>query len=237
MKNKISSGAIILGVSVIIGLSSLGYLLGNSFIETKKLDRTIVVKGLSEKEVLSDKVVFPISFKVVGNDLKDIYEQLKSDNQKIITFLITNGLNKNEISISSPNIEDKVLYQYENNKSTFRYIATQTITIYSPKVEIVYNLNAKIGELVKDDVAISGINQYEVEYSYTKLNSIKPKMIEDATKNARDVAEKFAKDSKSSLGKIKRANQGQFAISDRDIHNPQIKKVRVVSTVEYYLVD
>ncbi|MGL6065091.1 MAG: SIMPL domain-containing protein [Fusobacteriaceae bacterium] len=236
MNNKISSGAIILGISIIIGLSSLGYLLGNSFIETKKLDRTIIVKGLSEKEVLSDKVVFPIQFKIVGNNLNSIYEQLKNDNQKIITFLIANGLDKSEISISSPNIEDKALYQSENNKSTFRYIATQLVTIYSTKVQIVYNLNTKIGELLKENVA-SEVNSYTVDYSYNNLNSIKPQMIEEATKNARDVAEKFAQDSKSSLGKIKRANQGQFIITDSDIHNPHIKKIRIVSTIEYYLVD
>ena len=76
-----------------------------------------------------------------------------------------------------------------------------------------------------------------MDYIYTGLNSIKPSMIETATKNAREVAEKFAKDSNSTLGKIKNANQGQFIIENRDQHNPQIKKVRVVSTVEYYLTD
>ncbi|MGL5124254.1 MAG: SIMPL domain-containing protein [Fusobacteriaceae bacterium] len=236
MKNKIINGALILGCSVIIGLSSLGYLLGNSFIETKKLDRTIVVKGLSEKEVLSDKVVFPIQFKIVGNNLNTLYEQLKNDNQKIIDFLLANGLERNEISISSPSIEDRALYQSENNKSTYRYIATQLVTLYSTKVEAVYNLNTKIGELLKENVA-SEVNSYAVNYSYNNLNSIKPQMIEEATKNARDVAEKFAQDSKSSLGKIKRANQGQFLITNSDVHNPHIKKVRIVSTIEYYLVD
>jgi hypothetical protein len=62
-------------------------------------------------------------------------------------------------------------------------------------------------------------------------------MVEEATKQARVVAEKFAQDSKSVLGKIKSARQGQFSISDRDSNNPHIKKVRVVSTVEYYLSD
>ncbi|HCG7365564.1 TPA: SIMPL domain-containing protein [Vibrio parahaemolyticus] len=76
-----------------------------------------------------------------------------------------------------------------------------------------------------------------IEYSFTKLNDIKPDMIEEATKNAREVAQKFAKDSQSSLGKIKRATQGQFSIYDRDSNTPYIKKVRVVSTVQYYLSD
>ena len=75
------------------------------------------------------------------------------------------------------------------------------------------------------------------EYIFTKLNDIKPAMIEEATQNARSVAEKFAADSQSRLGKIKTANQGLFSIEDRDSNTPYLKKVRVVSTVDYYLAD
>jgi hypothetical protein len=62
-------------------------------------------------------------------------------------------------------------------------------------------------------------------------------MIEEATRKAREVAEKFAADSNSRLGKIKSANQGQFSVEDRDSNTPYIKRVRVVSTVDYYLSD
>lgn len=132
-----------------------------------------------------------------------------------------------------------MLYQYDSNIATFRYVANQTITVYSNKVDKVYILSNKIGELVKENIALGSSNQYgtTMEYIYTKLNDLKPEMIETATKNAREVAAKFAKDSNSSLGKIKSANQGQFTITNRDQHNPQIKNVRVVSTIEYYLVD
>ena len=76
-----------------------------------------------------------------------------------------------------------------------------------------------------------------MSYDYTSLNSIKPKMIEEATKNARAAAEKFAKDSDSKLGKIKKAYQGQFSIDDRDANTPYIKKIRVVTTIDYSLED
>ena len=69
------------------------------------------------------------------------------------------------------------------------------------------------------------------------MNKIKPDMVADATKNARQAAEKFAQDSNSNLGKIKSASQGQFSIEDRDQYTPYIKLVRVVSTIEYYLKD
>lgn len=237
MENKGRCTGLILGVSIFLGLSSLGYLLGNSYLKGKELNRVVSVKGLAEKEVKANLVLWPIDFRVTGNNLERIYDSLEKDNNKIIDFLESKGITKDEITVSAPKIEDKALYG-DMNKMEFRYIANGTITVYSTKVDLVYKLTNEIGELVKKNIALN-TNQYGsyVDYIYTELNSIKPSMIETATKNAREVAEKFAKDSNSTLGKIKNANQGQFIIENRDQHNPQIKKVRVVSTVEYYLTD
>jgi uncharacterized protein len=74
-------------------------------------------------------------------------------------------------------------------------------------------------------------------FHYTRLNDIKPAMIEETTRNAREVAVRLAEDSESRLGKIRTVSQGLFSIEDRDSNTPHIKKVRVVSTIEYYLVD
>ena len=99
-------------------------------------------------------------------------------------------------------------------------------------------LIAEQGELLQKGIAVTGGDyRYNVQYEYTGLNKIKPQMIEEATKNAREAAEKFAKDSESELGKIKSASQGQFSITDRDANTPYIKKVRVVTTVNYSLED
>ena len=97
---------------------------------------------------------------------------------------------------------------------------------------------AGLMQLGQDGIAING-QDYDArtQFLFTGLNRIKPGMIEEATRNAREVAEKFSHDSGSKLGKIKRANQGQFTIEDRDSNTPYIKRVRIVSTVEYYLVD
>ena len=94
----------------------------------------------------------------------------------------------------------------------------------------------RMGELLKQGIAISA-NDYDqqVQYEFTKLNEIKPAMIEEATKNARAAAEKFAEDSGSRLGKIKDAQQGQFSIEDRDQYTPGIKNVRIVTYVSYFL--
>lgn len=98
-------------------------------------------------------------------------------------------------------------------------------------------MNEQAALLQKGVAIVSGDYQYNSEFLFTKLNELKPQMIEEATKNARVAAEQFAKDSDSELGKILNATQGQFSIEDRDANTPYLKKVRVVTSVTYSLED
>jgi hypothetical protein len=234
-----SSGNFILGLFIFLGLAALGYLLGESAIRFKEYERTVRVKGLSEKEYPADVVLWPIQFTEANNDLTAIYSSLDKSNQKILGFLEKSGIDSQEITISPPAVTDKLAQQYSNStRAKFRYTAVQTITVYSKKVEDVRKIITKLAELGKQGIVFkSGDYRNTTEFIFTRLNSVKPEMVEEATTKAREVAEKFAKDSNSTLGKIKRATQGQFTISPRDRNNPHIKKIRVVTTVEYYLSD
>jgi hypothetical protein len=239
MESRRSGGNFVLGFFIFLGLSFLGYLLGESAIRFKEYERTVRVKGLAEKEYPADIVLWPIQFTEANNDLAAMYSSLEQSNHKIQKFLVKSGIDPQEITISPPAITDKLAQQYSNSpRAKFRYTAVQTITVYSKKVEDVRKIITKLAELGKQGIVFkSGDYRNTTEYIFTRLNSVKPDMVEEATTKAREVAEKFAKDSNSTLGKIKRATQGQFTISARDRNNPHIKKIRVVSTVEYYLSD
>lgn len=230
---------VVLGVFIFLGLTSLGYLLGNSAIKYKEYERTVTVKGLSEREFGADIVIWPIQFTAVGNNLEELYEAIDGNTTKISEFLAGKGVDINEISFTTPSITDKSAHQFGNQaKAEFRYTAIQTVTVYSKDIDSVRNVMAELSELGKQGIVFTGGNyQSQIEYLFIRLNEIKPEMIEEATRKAREVAEKFASDSKSALGKIRKATQGQFSITARDKNNPHIKKVRVVSTVEYYLSD
>ena len=239
MNNKRIAEAIILGAFLCIGLIVPGYLISSSIIRIKSLDRTVTVKGLSEREVPANRAIWPIKFSEADNDLSHLYSVLQQKTELIVAFLKKNGFEDNEISILAPAILDRQAQGYvDPNKVKFRYTASSTITVYTTKVDSIRETMKKLVELGKQGIAIGGQDyQTRTEYLFTELNSIKPEMIEAATKKAREVAEKFAKDSNSRLGKIKRARQGQFSITNRDSNTPYIKKVRVVSTLEYYLSD
>jgi len=233
------AGALILGISIFLGLTSLGYLLGKAAIDFKEYERSVSVKGLSERELPADIVIWPIVFTESSNDLGALYNSIEVGKKSIEEFLVSRGITVAEISHSLPSVTDKSAQEFNNGqKAEFRYVAIQTVTVYSSNVSIVRKAMNELSELGKRGIAFKGEDfQNQTEYLFTDLNKIKPEMIQETTTKAREVALKFAEDSNSKLGKIKLASQGQFTIEPRDKNNPHIKKIRVVSTVEYYLSD
>lgn len=228
----------VLGFFIFIGLGTLGYFFKTAFIESKNLERTVIVKGLSEKEVLSNIVIMPIKLTRTSNNLESLIIDIDNDTNKVIKFLKDNGLKDEDITLGAISIVDKMANEFSNQEFSIRYLATKVINIYSSEIEKVRALSGKLSELSQTGILFK-TDDYDskIEYVYTKLNDIKPSMIEEATSNARAVAQKFAHDSNSKLGKIKKATQGQVEMYSRDKNSEHIKTLRVVATVEYYLND
>ncbi len=241
MQTTSRTASLILGACLVLGLSSLGYLIGQAALSVKSLERTVTVKGLSEREVPANLAAWPVSFQVASNDLDEVYESIETRTATIRSFLVDYGIAEEDISLSPPNITDLYAQQWGDRANiTFRYTGNAVVMVHSENVTAVRDAMSNVLELGKKGVVVSG-NGYNGpggnQFLFTGLNELKPAMIEEATKNARTVAQKFAQDSDSQLGKIKSARQGQFSIVDRDSTSPHIKQVRVVSTVEYYLSD
>lgn len=236
MDTKIISSSLI-AIGIIAGAFTLGNQLEQGIRGFKDADRVVTVKGLSEKEVKANHVIWPVSFREMGNDLSQVYDQLEVKQNMVLKYLKDGGLTDEEITIAAPKLRDNLADNYGSQRPPFRYMITQVLTISSDKVDVVRKLDEAQRDLLKAGVGLTNDYSYMTKYSYTGLNEIKPGMIEAATKNAKEAAQKFAMDSGSTLGKIRRANQGIFSITDRDENTPFIKNVRVVTTVEYFLKD
>jgi hypothetical protein len=185
---------------------------------------------------MADHVIWPIVYDENGNDLADIYSSIENKNKSIIEYLESNGIDKNEIAIGQTKINDNTSYSYNSN-ATYRYVVTSVVTVSTDKVDLVCKLMGQNSELMKKGIAIKGNNEWDnnVQFTYTKLNDIKVGMLQESTENARKAAEVFAEKSDSKIGKIVNSNQGQFSIESRDQYTPQIKSIRVVTSVEYEL--
>ena len=232
MKNKWITPAIIIA----IGLFLLGQRIEQGIIRSKEAVRTVSVKGLSEREVPADRVIWPLVYKELGDELGGIYRAINTKNAIVIDFLKSNGIAETDISVAAPAIIDMQAERYGDRNVPYRYNVTSVITVSSSQVDRVRELVVKHASLLEKGVAIvTGDYQYNTQYLFTKLNELKPEMIAEATQNARVAAEKFAKDSDSKLGKISSAYQGQFSTEDRDANTPYLTHVRVVTSVVYYL--
>lgn len=221
---------------IALGLLFLGVFIKGGFQSISSNSRVVTVRGLCEKEVMANKVTWPIVSKEVGNDLSTIYRNIQSTDSAIVRFLRSNGIEESEIAVNAPQVVDLQADRYNSGNVPYRYNVTTVVVVTSSKVEAVNKLMTRQTDLLKEGIAIvAGDYNYQTTYEYTGLNNIKPAMIAEATKNAREAARKFAEDSDSRLGKIKTASQGQFSIEDRDQYTPYIKRVRVVSTIEYFL--
>lgn len=233
-----SIAAIVFAVLIAAGLALGGHFIGDGFVSARSLERSVEVKGLAEREVPADTAIWPLQFVVAGDDLEALLSQLEQQGAAIREFLNAQGFTADEISTAGPNITDRLAQAYGSQDARFRYSVSQVITVFTRNIDAVRGAGRELMTLGKSGVVFTQDNyEFRTQYLFNGLNDIKPGMIEEATRNAREVAQKFAEDSNSQLGKIRTARQGQFSIQDRDSNNPHIKNVRVVSTLEYYLAD
>lgn len=229
---NIRVGTVLLSAAI----AASGWWLSEGLLRFKTGDRYVTVKGLAEREMPADLVVWPITFTLTGNDLPALYEQIQGNAQRIGAFLQAQGLKDAEQTLGTPRIEDFDAHGYRENRGANRYKTDVTLTVRSADVPAVIKAMRASGELVKAGVALASWGPAP-EFRYTKLNELKPELLAQATENARKAAEQFAKDSASRVGRIRTANQGQIGIADRDAGTPQVKAIRVVTTVEYELLD
>ncbi|MCG5030459.1 SIMPL domain-containing protein [Mesosutterella sp. OilRF-GAM-744-9] len=228
------SGACV-GLGVAAGLIFLGCSVKGAVDAYIGQARVVTVKGLAERRVPADQVIWPITFRRTGDDLLATHALLEADSEKVIRFLKDSGLGEEEISFGAPNVQDRQT-EYSNGARGPRYVLTGVITVNTSKVALVRSLISRQKELVGQGISVAS-EAWNTRYIYTKLNDVKPGMVEQATKNAREVAQKFASDSGSHIGRIKAATQGQFSVTDADSSMPYEKNVRVVTTVTYFLKD
>lgn len=228
MKNNVIAGALI----------ALGLCLGGCFIylgmsKFANKDRAVSVKGLSTREVEADHAVWPLAYAWNGNDLPSLYAQLENVTARVKQHLLALGFEESDIRQGSISVNDNWSDYYGNHRPEYKYTLSTSLIVSTDKVQLVVASQGKEAELLKEGIIVK-TERWNLDYQFNGLPELKPSMIEEATQNARAVAQKFADDAQCSLGSIRRASQGQFSI-ESDEYQPWVKHVRVVTTVDYYL--
>ncbi|MAE52210.1 MAG: SIMPL domain-containing protein [Micavibrio sp.] len=234
-------GLVLLSLSIFFA----GFMIAGGMKEFRSADRSVNMKGLAQKDVEADLAIWTIKHSATGNDLSTVQATIKDNGGKIRSFLRLNGLGEKDIASRRLEVTDLLAQTYRQNGATqSRYIVSEVIAIRSENVNAVDAAYQKSGDLLEQNVSlITEQNQSPVEYIFTGLNNIKPDMIAQATKSAREAAEQFAADSGARIGGIRSAYQGMFQILPRDSNNSyqerqsRYKTVRVVSTINFAITE
>ncbi len=245
-----SLGLIAAACVLALGIGASSYFLGQA-VQTGfgrvNNPHTISVKGLAEHQVKADLALWPLRFVAAGNDLPMVQQKIDADQKAILDFLKAEGLAENDVTVQRTDVVDLMAKEYRSEamKDT-RYIVYGNIMIRSNNVDVVQKIGGKINELVKAGIlltteGVGSLASLSPYYLFTKLNEVKLQMLAEATRNAHDAAEQFARYANVQLGGLARASQGTFSILPGDQYpgateESQITKtVRVVSTVDYAL--
>jgi hypothetical protein len=237
MNDRNFVGEVIAGTLIAAGIAVAGFFVGSGLLQARSADRFVTVKGLAEREVDADLVIWPITYTVTANDLGTLQRRIDDGATRIREFL-SEKFEASEISTSASRVDDRQAQGMMSQGARYeRYVAEATVTVRSSRIDEVRAAMEQTGLLVAQGVALIRSYENTTQYLFTALDEIKPEMIRQATQDARRAAQQFAEDSGSRVGGIRNAQQGYFSISDRDAFSPQFKKVRVVTTVQYFLVD
>ena len=234
--------AVLLGAVAIfaLGLTTSGYVLGDGLRRAKQAERTVTVRGVSERDVVANLATWSVDFSHKGYDLAPVQQSVDQQARQVRDFFRAAGFRPADISDSNISVSRE--RDSDDPGAPDRVIVRRTIQLRTADVMRARDTYSRQAELLRSGVEMSSSN---VSYNFTKLNDLKPEMIAEATRNARRSAEEFARDSGASVGRIKNASQGYFSVGPRDGEECEgcgssssttpYQKVRVVTTIDYDL--
>jgi hypothetical protein len=242
------TSSVIMGLCLVVGLAAGGWFIGKGMARFKSDTRTVTVKGLVEREVKSDQAVWTLGLRRASDALPDAHQRITADRDAVLAFLKKQGFPDTEVERQPTRTVDKLARDYGGQQNErFRYVVTAAVVVKSANVDLVRSATGATEELIKAGVILDGGNEggpANPRFIVSKFNALRPQLLADATKNAREIATQFAADSGATVGTIRSANQGNIQIFGTDGNDESApfsatstiaKKIRVVSTFEFEL--
>ncbi len=218
-----------------LGLALAGLFVMHGLQQLRDGPAVVTVRGLAERDVVADLATWTIATQANGSDLGLVQGKADADAAAVRAFLLANGFTAAEIQPRGSSVNQ----YFDTGRGRLNITIRQRFLARTTDIARMEKAFASQAEMIRKGVALDN-DMGGVAYSFTKLNDVKPAMIAEATKNAREAAQQFARDSGAKVGGIRTATQGLFSITGRDGDTgagseTPLQKVRVVTTVEFRL--
>lgn len=226
------SNSLLAALCLAIGIALGGYFVGQGILGHNKTSK-ISVKGLAEREVPATIAIWTLSYSANDDQLTEVDRKLAEGATLVKDFLKKAGFDEADIALQPPSLRDHSMESRDKDAQApaTRFSASQSVLLRTQKVQAVKPAVSATSNLMRQGLMLGDVSS--PRFFFEDLNSVKPGMIEEATKNARVAGEQFARDSNTKLGRLLNASQGWFQVSDRDEATPERKVVRVIVEVEY----
>lgn len=210
-KSKITANSMV-AIIIAIGIIISSMVVANSIVEVKGSGNRIIVTGSAKQQITSDLTVWTGSFNSKSPILQDAYAQLETDKNKVLEYLVKQGVAKDKIVFSSinTNIYYIVLPGGQYTSDIDYYDLNQTVTINSKEIDKITEISRNATELINEGIQFQS---YPPQYLYTKIADLKVTMLAEATKDARKRAEMIAENAGNTLGQLKYADMGVIQIT------------------------
>lgn len=236
---------VVAALLVAVGMALAGWFVGTSLVESRQPLRSVTVKGLSERSVQANLGFWPIRFVATGPTLEEARAGLERSESAVRGFLTDRSFTEDEIQVQNVLVEDRAAgYNAGSTPDEYRFVLTEDMLVTTDKVTELADASRSVADLLRQGVVFSS-DSYSAgaSFVFTGINDLKSEMLTEATQRAKETAQQFATESGAKVGDIQTANQGVFEVLPaveipNDRPEKQIdKKVRVVTTITYFLVD
>ncbi len=236
-----SIGLFFLGIFLASGIAVAGFFVSQTLYNSQVAMNSAEVKGLAERRVLADQANWSVTVSNVGNSrsqIPDLYAKTEQNQKQVIELLKASGFADEEIKTGLVQYMFEEYRDSNNRVIEQKHLIQSSVTVNTKQVEKVEQARATVNKLIVEGVQL--INEQPF-YLFTKLNDIKPEMLQEATRNARIAANEFATNAGVSVGSIQSATQGSFIVRDAGAEygdtNKLEKDVRVVTQIRFFLTN
>jgi uncharacterized protein len=231
-----TNSTVVSGALIGAGLALAGFFVAGGLADIRRGEAVVTVRGVAERDVEADLATWTIATQANGSDLAIVQGKADTDSEAVRSFLAANGFTPAEIQPRGSSVNQ----YFDSNSGRLSITIRQRILARTTDIRRMEKAFASQAGMIRKGVALDSDGGGGVAYSFTRLNAVKPEMIAEATKSAREAADQFARDSDTRVGGIRQATQGLFSITGRDGEvgsgtDTPYQKVRVVTTIDFRL--
>jgi hypothetical protein len=197
----------VVGAAAILA-GALGY-----WVRVRYREPTISVTGSATRRIRSDRVLWSAVVVARSTTLAGAFQVLSNGTPRVKRFLTEKGIAAGEVTVGS--IQTEELYARNEDGIEIReqivgYVLTQPVSVTSGDIALVTRVSQDVTQLIQDGVDVRSDTP---EYIYTGLGPLKVQLIAEATKDARDRANRVAKNTGSHLGTLVNARVGVVQVN------------------------